>query len=316
MAFFTGWAAKLGDAFVGLFPGAHAVLLRKSDDSLDMLASDDAGAAKVSIAGGLTAIATSAKQDDIITALADAQPRNVAAYNNACTAKVDGERSALDLDREGNIHVSAVCSHSRVLALPTNGPWTGSAVLPEGACDAVEAETDDVYVFGQLREGVRLASITPADWTAGAGWTFTGTVATHAAGGGTADLELPVHATYPIQLGVPYCVEYSVTMSAGTVTEKLGTAGATARAVTGTFVQVLIPTANCKLIFTPTNNSDASIDIANVWVYPHTYLPNKGAIKPCSFTRIRACTLKSAPATMVDSPTTHIVKAHWYRRTV
>lgn len=62
MAFFTGWAAKFGDAFVGLFPGAHAVLLRKSDDSLDMLASDDAGAAKVSIAGGLALIATAALQ--------------------------------------------------------------------------------------------------------------------------------------------------------------------------------------------------------------------------------------------------------------
>jgi hypothetical protein len=316
MAFFTGWAAKLGDAFVGLFPGAHAVLMRKSDDSLDMLASDDAGAAKVSIAGGLTAIATSAKQDDIITALADSQPRNVAGYHDACTAKVDGDRSALDLDREGNLHVSAVCSHSRVLALPTTGAWTGSAVLPEGACDAVEAETDDVYVFGQQREAVRLASITPADWTAGAGWTFTGTVATHAAGGGTANLELAVNATYPIQLGVPYCVEYSVTMSAGTVTEKLGTAGAAARAATGKFVQVLGPTVNGKLIFTPTNDSDASIDIADVWVYPHTYLPNKGAIKPCSFSRIAACTLKSAPAMMVASPTTHIVKAHWYRRTV
>ena len=210
----------------------------------------------------------------------------VAAHHASCTAKTDAARTTLESDRRGNLHVSAVSGHSRVLALPTTGAWTGEALLPEGACDAVEAETDDVYVFGQLREGVRLASITPADWTAGAGWTFTGTVATHTAGGGTAGLELPVNATYPIQLGVPYCVEYSVTMSAGTVTEKLGTAGAAARAATGKFVQVLIPTVNGKLIFTPTNDSDAAIDIANVWVYPHTYLPNKGNLKPCSFTRI------------------------------
>ena len=166
MEYFTGWAAKLGDALVGLIPGAHAILLRKSDDTLDMLTSDGAGAALVSAVGG----ATEAKQDAIATALADSHPRNVAAYHNACTAKVDGDRSALELDREGNLHVSAVCSHSRVIALPTTGAWTGTAVLPEGACDAVEAETDDVYLFGQLREGVRLASITPADWTAGAGW--------------------------------------------------------------------------------------------------------------------------------------------------
>jgi len=264
----------------------------------------------------LPVVATAAKQDDILAALADSQPRNVAAYHNACTAKADGPRTTLESDREGNLHVSAVCSHSRVLALPTTGAWTGTAVLPEGAFDAVEAETDDVYVFGQQREAVRLASILPADWTAGAGWTFAGTVATHAAGGGVATLELPVHATYPIQLGVPYCVEYSVTMSAGTVTEKLGTAGSAARAATGKFVQVLVPTISGVLSFTPTNDSDAAIDIANVWVYPHTYLPNKGAIKPCSFTRIAACSVKSAPATMTASPTTHIVKAHWYRRTV
>ena len=263
------------------------------------------GAALVSVADAAlpTGAATEAKQD-------------AGVYHNACTAKADGARTTLESDREGNLHVSAVSGHSRVLALPTTGAWTGTAVLPEGACDAVEAETDDVYLFGQQREAVRLASILPADWTANAGWTFTGTVATHTAGGGTADLELPVNATYPIQLGVPYCVEYSVTMSAGTVTEKLGTAGAAARAATGKFVQVLIPTVNGKLIFTPTNDSDAAIDIANVWVYPHTYLPNKGAIKPCSFTRIAACSVNGAPATMTASPTTHIVKAHWYRRTV
>jgi hypothetical protein len=74
MAFFTGWAEKLGDALVGLFPGAHAVLMRKSDDSLDMLTSDGAGAALVSAVGG----ATEAKQDAIATALADSHPRNVA----------------------------------------------------------------------------------------------------------------------------------------------------------------------------------------------------------------------------------------------
>lgn len=315
MAFFTGWAAKLGDAFVGLFPGAHAILLRKSDDTLDMLASDDAGAALVSVVDAAlpTGAATETKQDAAIVAIGSC---TVAAHHVSCTAKTDTLRATLESDREGNLHVSAVCSHSRVLALPTTGAWTGDSVLPEGACDAVESETDDTYVFGQTREGVRLASITPADWTAGAGWTFAGTVATHTAGGGTADLELPVNATYPIQLGVPYCVEYSVTMSAGTVTEKLGTAGAAARAATGKFVQVLIPTVNGKLIFTPTNDSDAAIDIASVWVYPHTYLPNKGQIKPCSFTRIAACSVKGAPATMTASPTTHIVKAHWYRRTV
>ncbi len=320
MAFFTGAVAKLtgtdgGATLIGDLLRMRGIVLATATDAIDIWRSNGAGAALVSVVDAAlpTGAASEAKQDDAIAAIGSC---TVAAHHASCTAKTDAARTTLESDREGNLHVSAVCSHSRVLALPVTGAWTGDAVLPEGACDAVEAETDDVYVFGQSREGVRLASITPADWTAGAGWTFAGTVATHAAGGGVEDLELPVHATYPIQLGVPYCVEYSVTMSAGTVTEKLGTAGATARAATGTFVQVLIPTDNGKLIFTPTNESDAAIDITSVWVYPHTYLPSKGQIKPCSFTRIAACSVKSAPATMTASPTTHIVKAHWYRRTV
>ena len=70
MAFFTGWASKLGSALVGLIPGAHAILLRKSDDTLDMLTSDGSGAALVSSVGG----ATSAKQDAANASLASIAP--------------------------------------------------------------------------------------------------------------------------------------------------------------------------------------------------------------------------------------------------
>ena len=67
MEYFTGWAAKLGDALVGLIPGAHAILLRKSDDTLDMLTSDGSGAALVAPTGG----DQPSKSDSALTTLVD-----------------------------------------------------------------------------------------------------------------------------------------------------------------------------------------------------------------------------------------------------
>ena len=90
MAFFTGWAEKLGDALVGLFPGAHAILLRKSDDSLDMLTSDGAGAAKVSLsATELSTLATAALEDAGNTSLATLCPCTLSPSADGTIAKSD-----------------------------------------------------------------------------------------------------------------------------------------------------------------------------------------------------------------------------------
>jgi len=238
------------------------------------------------------------------------------AYHATTPTKSDAALGPLEADARGNLHMSATVAHQRILALqgPVDTAWTGDAGLFEGPCDGLEASTDDVYVYAQLRESPRLASIDPADWTAGDGWTFSGTVATHAAGE-TADLELAVDASFPIQLGVPYAVVFEVqNRTAGTVTQKLGTAGAVARNANGQYVQILVPTVTGKVIFTPSADFDGSIDVERIWVLPPIHLPLAGVPKAVSAYRVAAVALKSAPSTKVESPATTMVRALWYRR--
>lgn len=240
------------------------------------------------------------------------------AYHATTPTKSDAALGPLEADDRGNLHMSATVAHQRILALqgPVDTAWTGDAGLFEGPCDGLEASTDDVYVYAQLRESPRLASIDPASWTAGAGWSASGTVFTHDGSGAlTADLELAVDASFPIQLGVPYCVIFEVSgRTAGTVTQKLGTAGAVARNANGQYVQILVPTGTGKVIFTPSADFDGSIDIERVWVLPPVHLPMAGVPKAVSAYRVGAVALASAPSTKVESPATCMVKALWYRR--
>jgi len=237
-----------------------------------------------------------------------------AKYSATTPTKTDDTAGPLSTDKRGNLHASMTISHEQILELqgPVDTSWTTETALTE-PCDGLECNADDVYVYAQLREAPRLISITPADWTAGDGWTFAGTVATHEDGAGkTADLELTVAA---LHIGVPYAILFKVSnTSAGTVTGKLGTAGAVARAADGTYVQALVVTVDVKVKFTPTDAFDGSIDIAEIWVVPPVHLPSAGTAKPVAANRVLALATKAAPATRIISPATSIVKALYYRR--
>ncbi|MCK9357799.1 MAG: hypothetical protein M0R22_11755 [Dehalococcoidia bacterium] len=230
-------------------------------------------------------------------------------------SKADAATGAPEVDDRGNLHATLTIASSEILAL--QGPETDALTAAEIAtisisCDAVEANAASIYVYAQLREAPRLVSITPADWTAGTGWAFAGTVATHTPGGGSAgDLEITDECFH---LGVPYALYFATTMTAGTLTDKLGTAGATARAATGSFIQILVPTVEGKVIFSADDDSDASVDITGVWVLPFHELPNAGIEKPLACSMIGCIATKAAPATKVISPATTALRALSYRR--
>lgn len=254
----------------------------------------------------IAAPATEAKQDTLIAKV-------VAAFNATTPTKSDGVAGALATDKRGNLHASLALAHEQILALqgPVDTSWTTETALSE-ACDGLECNADDVYVYAQLREAPRLISIDPADWTLGAGWTFAGTVATHEAGGGTDDLEL---TTGVLHIGVPYAILFKVSATtAGTVTGKLGAAGAVARSADGTYIQALVVTVDGKVKFTPTDAFDGAIDISEIWVVPPVHLPSAGTSKPVAANRVLAVATKAAPTTRIISPATTIVKACYYRR--
>jgi len=230
----------------------------------------------------------------------------------------DGGRTNRMIDRAGNAYAKLSIGASRTLQLEVAGETTivGSGTLAEGPCDGLSCETDAVYVFAQLREDIPLWSEVVADWTLGDGWTAVGTVITHEGGAGkTADLEI---TTARCLLGVPYAYKFEVDGgTGGTVTDHLGTAGATARTADGTahnYINCLVPTVDGKLKFTPSADFDGSIDISKIRVAQHHYLPTGGVEKAVAALRVLGVSLKSAPATLIASPATAIVKAHWYRR--
>jgi hypothetical protein len=295
-----------------------------------------AGGTPVPVSGTVTVdtslLSTAAKQDTGNASLASILAKLIAAPATAALqtagnallgtirhtttpSKADAATGPAEVDDRGNLHATLTIASSEILAL--QGPETDALTAAEIAtisisCDAVEANAASIYVYAQLREAPRLVSITPADWTAGTGWVFAGTVATHTPGGGSAgDLEITDECFH---LGVPYALYFATTMTAGTLTDKLGTAGATARAATGSFIQILVPTVEGKVIFSADDDSDASVDITGVWVLPFHELPSSGIEKPLACSMIGCIATKAAPATKVISPATTALRALSYRR--
>jgi hypothetical protein len=258
----------------------------------------------------IAAPSTEAKQDDLIAKV-------VGAFSATTPTKTSGTAGALELDERGNLHASMVLAHSSVVVL--QGPETDALTAAEIAaidvvdCDGVECNDDEIYIYAQLREDPRLAPITAAGWTAGDGWTFAGTIATHDDSAAyTDDLETVLDVAH---IGIPYAVLYTISgMSAGTLTEKIGTAGATARTVDGTYVAIIIPTVDGQLRFTPTDDFDGGLDIENVWVLPFHELPSAGTPKPIACSKIACFAAKEAPTAKVISPATACIRTVSYRR--
>jgi len=257
----------------------------------------------------IAAPSTEAKQDSLIAKV-------VGMFSATTPTKTSGTAGALEMDERGNLHASMVLAHSSVVAL--QGPETDALTAAEIAaidvvdCDGVECNDDEIYIYAQLREDPRLVSIDPDDWTEGTGWAFAGTVATHTPGAGSAgDLEITDECFH---LGIPYALLFAVTETAGELTDHLGTAGATARTATGTYVQILIPTVEGKVIFSADDDSDASIDIESVWVLPFHELPSAGTPKPIACSKIACFAAKEAPTAKVISPATACIRTVSYRR--
>jgi hypothetical protein len=236
----------------------------------------------------------------------------------ATQLSIDNAASAILTAVQGTLLASLTLSQSRVLVLDGAGSVTAATfgILTEGPCDGIECDTAEVIVFGELEQGSSLVSVDPADWTVGAGWSNVGTVFTHAAGGGVADLSLAPFIEDRMQLHNPYCILWEMAgRTAGTLTDKLGTAGATARAADGQFLQCLIPTVSSDIVFTPTNDFDGSVDIADIRIFQGFRIPSKNVAKVISLKSVIGVALQSAPAVLVASPAAAIpaVRALWYR---
>lgn len=228
--------------------------------------------------------------------------------------KADGEEGKIEVDRTGNTFGSIVLAHDRPMILPVAGSITDTTELYEGPCDGLICETDDVYVYVQLRESPRLASIDPADWTLGGGWTAVGSVITHTPGS-TNDLVFPQQATFPILAGLTYCVMYTVAgRTQGQVTEKLGTAAGSARTTNETFLIAITAATNGNVVFTPDSDFDGSIDIQDVWIFPHVYLANAGERYEYASSHVAALADMGSPTILVATPDDAVLKAVWYRR--
>lgn len=236
----------------------------------------------------------------------------------ATQLSINNAASAILSVVQGTLLASLTLSQSRVLVLDAEGGVTATTfgLLAEGPCDGIECDTDAVIVFGEVEQGNSLVSVDPLDWTAGAGWSNVGTVFTHAAGGGVDDLFMAPFDVDHMHLHNPYCILWTMTgRTAGTLTDKLGTAGATARAADGQFLQCLIPTVNSRITFTPTNDFDGSIDIANIRIFQGIRLPNKDIAKVISLRSVIGVATQAAPAVLVASPAAALpaVRAVWYR---
>jgi len=283
-----------------------------------------AAATETTLADLLAAAATEPTLASILLSLGTSSAETGTVRHTTTPSKMDGATGAIEVDKRGSAFANLSWSSQRTIVLSAAGTVSSTYAdsLPEGACDGIECDTDSVYVYGQFRESVDLVSRNPFAWTLGAGWNFAmfpippflEAVFVHTPGN-TADLELPVDATNPILVGIGYALCYTIgNCTAGTCTEKLGTAAGSARSANGTYLIALTAATNGKLIFTPSILFDGYIVIRNIYVCPRVLLPSAGVPKAASLVRILGTATKAAPVTLVASPTTQIVNAIWYRR--
>lgn len=291
MAIFDDLLTALNNKLHAL--GAFGLALRKADGTIAALLSGNANGA----------------------ALVDLDPAStttpVTIRRATTPTRADLSLGPIDVNRRGVQFVQASARHRRRIPL-TSGLAASAASLTEGPCDAIRTDIDGLVVYGQPVERALLVSQSGADWTAGAGWTIAGNVATHAAGGGTAGLEITLSGYNAHNVGDTLAVVFTTTITAGTsVTAKLGTGAGTARTATGTYVQLITSATNQKVIFTPTNDLACTIDLTTVFAIPATPPLAAHVDEPESLINIVGCALDATPAT---AHTTARIWGKWLRR--
>lgn len=241
----------------------------------------------------------------------DQSALRAATYNATTPSLSDGNVRGLEIDQKGCLHVTQTMRDSWEVVF-SSGLAADASSLPNGACQRICVDTDNLLVYYQPPGRALIASQSGAAWTGAAGWSREGNVWTHAAGGGTGDLEITTDATVGVRVGKTYCVVYTVTITAGTsVTAKLGTGAGSARTTTGTYVQLVTAATNGKIIFTPTNDLACTIDVTSVYVIPHGPVFQAMVDYERAAVKIVAVASASTPAT---AHTTAKVWALWNRR--
>lgn len=266
----------------------------------------------------IAAPATEAKQDTGNTSLATVATNTGTIRHATTPSKADAAAGPIEVARTGVTYVGASLRCTRKLALATAaGAWTGFASLAEGACDALRTDTDSLIIYKQPTERDPLALQTAAAWGSAAppaGWTFAGTVATHAAAGGTTSLTQDTsstHAADPLLVNEYYAVVFTISgRTAGTVTPKIGTTAGSARSTNGTYIEI-IQAQSAVLTFTPTTDFDGAIDVASAWAIPGTLPVPANVWEPYSAIKVVCAALSTSPGTISS---TAKISAGWYRR--
>ena len=264
--------------------------------------------------------ATAARQDVGNASLSVIATNSGTVRHTTTPSKADAATGASEVDKRGVSFVGASLRCRRKVALATAaGPQTaGTAAagtsLPEGPCDAVRVDTDDTIVYGQPPERDSIVVQTAGGWTAGSGWSFAGTVATHAASGGTATLSQDTsaqHATDPILVNEYYAVLWTISnYVAGTVTAGIGSNQGSARSANGTYLEI-IQAQSAVLNFIPTTTFNGAIDVAGVWALPGSLPIKAGGWEPESYIKLACCAALATPGTISS---TAKCAAGWYRR--
>lgn len=232
-------------------------------------------------------------------------------YNSTTPNLTSTQQSLIELSRRACQFIQASLRHHRRIPL-TSGLATSATSLTEGCCDTIRTDLDNAIVYYQAPERDLIASQTGSDWTGAAGWSRSGNIWTHAALGGTGDLEITPSSYNAINVGDTYCVIYTVTISAGTsITAKMGTGAGSARTITGTYVELITAATNGKIIFTPTNDLTCTLDVTTVFVLPGSPPLTANTEEPRSAIKICAIAAAATPAT---AHTTAKVWGGWYRR--
>jgi hypothetical protein len=192
-----------------------------------------------------------------------------AKYNSTTPSKTAAALTTKELNKAGCAFVQASPRHYRQIEFTSGLAADATSLIEAYPCDCIRTDTEGLVVYVQPPERPLMASQVGSDWTGAAGWSLVGNIWTHAAGGGTGDLEITTSGLGKIIVGNIYCIVYTVTISAGTsLTEKLGTGAGTARTVTGTYIKLITSATNSKIIFTPTNDLACTVDVTSVYVFP------------------------------------------------
>lgn len=233
---------------------------------------------------------------------------------NATTATSDLSQTSAIILIAGYIYtVTYTVSRSAGTITPSVGGTVGTVRSTSATfTETIIAGTTQILAFTGAGFTGTLDNVSVTAWVLGTGWTTDGSTAI-ATGAISTAISQTTNPIYPLVLGQPYLVTYTITRAAGSITPSLGGTAGTAVSTSST-VQEVIVAGSTQAISFGTSGFTGTLD--NVIIQPTARVPGSDITTGYAARQnpLGLAIPKDGSYVSIVSPTASIITASFYQR--